>query len=1065
MSESGPSKPPPAKKRKLGDLADSGSGTLRAEHGRSPTARLMTGEGSSNVGTSVSVRRRVLKPKATTLAEEPVVDAPEGTSEAQPLENLEKESRYIPMHKRTDEFLETTAPLYLDILYEADAPPATRTECSACHGAFPNECLYRCRECLPAGAARVPYCAQCMCDLHGRNPLHLIEKWAPDKLSGTKCLLLDLGLVIRLGHSDSTPCNVGEAVPPVVSTITVVHSTGVQRCKFQYCNCIDPSRNKIHADPHDHQLLRAGFWPATTKQPATVFTLALMREFFHLTMQSQVNARDFIFSKCRMTNNAFKDQVDDRYREFLLSFRQYAFLRMLRWAGVAVPAQAGETGKKMVLSPASIAVLCPACPHPGINMAEKWQDAPKEDVPLHSLFFGKDGNFQQRHHNKKMDKLDRPYTQGGAYYADEDDYQAYLEVVGKRPDAVKETHTCNRFKAITSKYDRLLMSGIVSLSCIRHEHVLPNGTVDLTHGENYASVDYATVCALRLWMALLRIYESYDVECIYGINFFARMLEFPGAPPKEDWPHIMRAIPKGHEPGHKPDCIAEYSFHWLPGSGMTDGEAPERRWAVQNAIAFSARAMGPGYRHDLLNMHNGDFNIQKTFNIGATLVNRLEKALASVEIFSKSLTEMEISLEKKVRPVLLWRQQEFEWLEYISSARKETKGKKRQLKSPYEPAADEAPSLKKVLQSFGAEDDSDLEDNREDDSNGPGDSAPPTIEDLLRLAFEVEDQQERLRNKVEAAGEEPSESDSDVIDGFRESLDALLAKWQALHAIIIQPVVAQLSPELPLPVHNVLPRPVTLQVEQLSELRILPLPSTYPLHVRRLAAFAPLVRAELELRKAQASDFLRTVKWKVSMQAMLYRSNKDSWGQAAKTRFGKKLQTGSAKVRRLQARYNACRDVMLSIGLASDDANFLPLTPNDINPVVVHHEREQPGSKNETLPWIWKAGAYRAERTQHTDTAWEQEMDRVLWFRASAKAARWGEEVRLLREEIKRTQRFFRFFEDWWHERTSMSDDEEVSLANGGRIAFAAKQEEMYGGLLNNVRLACEKLGYTDLLI
>ena len=119
-------------------------------------------------------------------------------------------------------------------------------------------------------------------------------------------------------------------------------------------------------------------------------------------------------------------------------------------------------------------------------------------------------------------------------------------------------------------------------------------------------------------MTLLRIYESYDVECIYGINFFKRMLDFPDAPPQSDWPHMMRAIPKGHEPGHQPSCISEYSFHWLPGSGMSEGEGPERRWAIQNAIAFSARAMGPGYRHDLLNMHNGDFNIQKTFKLGAS---------------------------------------------------------------------------------------------------------------------------------------------------------------------------------------------------------------------------------------------------------------------------------------------------------------------------------------------------------------------------------------------------------------------------------------------------------------
>ena len=49
---------------------------------------------------------------------------------------------------------------------------------------------------------------------------------------------------------------------------------------------------------------------------------------------------------------------------------------------------------------------------------------------------------------------------------------------------------------------------------------------------------------------------------------------------------------------------------------MTDGEAPERRWAADNAIARSTCEMGPGHRHDILNMHSSDYNIQKTFKIG-----------------------------------------------------------------------------------------------------------------------------------------------------------------------------------------------------------------------------------------------------------------------------------------------------------------------------------------------------------------------------------------------------------------------------------------------------------------
>ena len=130
---------------------------------------------------------------------------------------------------------------------------------------------------------------------------------------------------------------------------------------------------------------------------------------------------------------------------------------------------------------------------------------------------------------------------------------------------------------------------------------------------SFASVDFATVFGTERWRKYLKLfYSSYDIYCQYCRNFLSRMKDFPGCP---EFPDVIGAVPKGHEPGHTPSCQARFSFHWLFGSGMCDGEAPERRWSVQNNIAKSTREMGPGYRHDLLNMHNGDFNMQKLFKL------------------------------------------------------------------------------------------------------------------------------------------------------------------------------------------------------------------------------------------------------------------------------------------------------------------------------------------------------------------------------------------------------------------------------------------------------------------
>lgn len=53
---------------------------------------------------------------------------------------------------------------------------------------------------------------------------------------------------------------------------------------------------------------------------------------------------------------------------------------------------------------------------------------------------------------------------------------------------------------------------------------------------------------------------------------------------------------------------------------MTDGEAPERRWAADNNTSRSLREMTPGHRQDEHNKHAGDLNMQKTCAIGMKLM-------------------------------------------------------------------------------------------------------------------------------------------------------------------------------------------------------------------------------------------------------------------------------------------------------------------------------------------------------------------------------------------------------------------------------------------------------------
>ena len=130
---------------------------------------------------------------------------------------------------------------------------------------------------------------------------------------------------------------------------------------------------------------------------------------------------------------------------------------------------------------------------------------------------------------------------------------------------------------------------------------------------SFGSVDFATVKGLAKWFDLHFIISSYDINCQYGIHFLERLSLWTDV---KSLPLFRRCVPKYHLLGHKEECRYVSSFYFMPGVGMTDGEAPERRWAVHNAIGRSTREMSPGHRHDTQNQHTGDYNMQKTFGIG-----------------------------------------------------------------------------------------------------------------------------------------------------------------------------------------------------------------------------------------------------------------------------------------------------------------------------------------------------------------------------------------------------------------------------------------------------------------
>jgi hypothetical protein len=81
------------------------------------------------------------------------------------------------------------------------------------------------------------------------------------------------------------------------------------------------------------------------------------------------------FIYLRVTSR-YSQESKDRYDEFLRMIREWRHLKMLKRAG-----RGHDPGGILATAEGECAVLCPACPQPGKNLPENWQDAPQ---PLQS---------------------------------------------------------------------------------------------------------------------------------------------------------------------------------------------------------------------------------------------------------------------------------------------------------------------------------------------------------------------------------------------------------------------------------------------------------------------------------------------------------------------------------------------------------------------------------------------------------------------------------------------------------------------------------------------------------
>ena len=202
-----------------------------------------------------------------------------------------------------------------------------------------------------------------------------MQKW--NGLYFERSSLREAGYVLQLGHHPSDWCtNPQRSGRP----FTVLHTNGVHHVEIAFCECTEAAKYGTRVQ----QLRRRRLIPATTTNPQTACTFALLKGAQLLSLQSKLSLYDYYLFIEQSTDatgtagvkvghcfNCFRLMSlifsKDRYKAFLRSLRKWRHIRLAKRGGRSYD----PTGIKGT-SPGELAVLCPACPIPFVNLPPNW---------------------------------------------------------------------------------------------------------------------------------------------------------------------------------------------------------------------------------------------------------------------------------------------------------------------------------------------------------------------------------------------------------------------------------------------------------------------------------------------------------------------------------------------------------------------------------------------------------------------------------------------------------------------------------------------------------------------
>ncbi|KAG0703197.1 hypothetical protein DFH29DRAFT_981987 [Suillus ampliporus] len=757
------------------------------------------------------------------------------------------------------------------------------------------------------------FCCQCVLHAHQWQPYHRIECWAGDFFQTVS--LKSLGLRMQLGHRVGFHCR--NPIPAFNDDFVIIDINGSHTIGLDFCSCET-------AQPHITQLLCVCLFPATTINPKTAAMFQALEYFKILSFESKASVLEVYHTIVHLTDNTGIHSPKDRYDSLLRMICEWRFLKQMKWSG-----RGHCPGGIAATEPGACVVLCPACPHPGKNLPDKWDKAPPESKFLYALFLVIDANFRLTRWKVSSDAVDPGLNHGYAFFKS----------------------TCSSHNAVNLADMKAscghVATGVGTIDCARHNFKRPNSFGDLQKGERYINMDYMFFSSMQSASMLQVINISYNIACQWSKNLWTRMSTFPQQYHLDhNSKTVSFLVPKFHLPTHILSCQTTYSFNFIKGVGQMDGEAPERGWADINPIATSTHEMGPGLRRDTLDNHFNDWNWKKVCSMGKTLACKFKAALPEVSECNRDLNYFKAALDPS--QLACWKQSIEAW----ESDRSQP--------NPFEPKVTTISQASVQLALSKAEAD---EIERGTSMSLHNDISPSV---LVLSGLELEDQQ-YAKNIGQHATDTQQAKVLQHINSLRQRIDT----WLRVQ-LLYMPCVSRLRSS-----NDIVTEPKVHKIN-------LFLPSAIP---TGLPCEEQLLNHKWDLCEVQANDVLNNLCGVLNMKYHLYKYN-DAFirGQRANTRATGVINNVDNWIDALAAKYNAARSALVKLGprLHKNDEQDNGATVGQQTVSWIWKTRGVSDNTEQglqdSLRVEWCRARARAHRWQEEVQLLHEEMRRVLAF-------------------------------------------------------------------------------------